>query len=239
MKAKERHQLKENEFAVTTAKVVTAVTENRSRIVAVVLGAVVIGAALTGFFFWRKGQADRAGAMLGIAMDTATAPIAPPSTLPGATQAPGTYATAKARSEAALKLYQDLYTTYPSTDAGLTARYEAAGELLSLSRVSEAETLYNEVIATNSAVYAPMARLALAQAKLVSGKFDEAVKMFTDLAGDRDGAAPVDGVLMQLAQASVKAGKVDEARAAYKRVIDEFGASGYAAEARQRLTALN
>jgi predicted negative regulator of RcsB-dependent stress response len=44
---------------------------------------------------------------------------------------------------------------------------------------------------------------------------------------------------MQLAQASVKAGKVDDARAAYKRVIDEFGDSGYATEARQRLAALN
>jgi hypothetical protein len=97
----------------------------------------------------------------------------------------------------------------------VTAKYEAAGELLSLGRVAEAETLYNEVVATNSSVYAPMARLALAQAKLVGGKYDEAVKMFTDLSGDRDGAAPVDGVLMQLAHH------------AYKRVHDEF-VTGYA-----------
>jgi len=239
MKAKERHELKQNEFAATTAKVMGAVAENRSRVLITVLAAVVLVVAVGGFFMWRKSQADRAGALLGIALDTATSPISPPSTLPGTAQAPGTFPTAKARSEAALKLFQDLAAAYPSTDAGLTAKYEAAGELLSLGRTPEAEALYNEVVATNSRVYAPMARLALAQAKLVGGKYDEAVKMFTELSGDRDGAAPVDGVLMQLAQASVKAGKVDDARAAYKRVIDEFADSGYAAEARQRLAALN
>ena len=46
---------------------------------------------------------------------------------------------------------------------------------------------------------------------------------------------PVDGVLMELARACLKAGKTQDARAAFKRVVDEFPESSYVAEARQQL----
>ena len=53
--------------------------------------------------------------------------------------------------------------------------------------------------------------------------------MLTDLSAQRDGALPVDGVLMELARVCRKAGKTQEARAAFKRVVDEFPESGYVA----------
>ena len=65
------------------------------------------------------------------------------------------------------------------------------------------------------------------------------MKIFTDLSAERDGALPVDGVLMQLADAYTKAGKPQDARAAYKRVVDEFGDSAYISDARQRLGTAN
>lgn len=239
MKAKERHDLKKNEFAASTVRVLEAASAQRGRLVAIGIGAVVVLALGGGVLYWLNGQANKAGALLGVALSTSQAQIAPASTLPGATQVAGTYPTAKARSEAALAAYQGVIAAYPSSDAALTARYEAAGELLSLGRFPEAETAYNEVVATNSKVYAPMAKLGLARVRLMSGKYDDAVKMFTDLSADRDGALPVDGVLMQLAEAYTKAGKPQDARAAYKRVVDEFGESAYISDARQRLVALN
>jgi outer membrane protein assembly factor BamD (BamD/ComL family) len=65
------------------------------------------------------------------------------------------------------------------------------------------------------------------------------VKALTDLAAQRDGALPVDGVLMELARTSLKAGKTQDARAAFKRVVDEFPQSVYAADARQQMAAIN
>ena len=44
---------------------------------------------------------------------------------------------------------------------------------------------------------------------------------------------------MQLARAYVKAGKPTEARAAFKRIVDEFPESNYVAEARLQITSLS
>jgi tetratricopeptide (TPR) repeat protein len=239
MKATERHHLKQNEFAETARRAFAAVTERRRQVLVTALAALVVVVGIAGFMMFRKAKADAAGAMLGVAMAIAQAPITPPSTLPGAAQAPGTYTSEAARSEAALKAYQDVIATHPSTPAALTARYEAAGELLDLGRHAEAETFYSEVAASGSAVYASVAQLGVAQAKVAAGSYDEAVTLLSDLSAARDGSLPVDGVLMQLGQAYEKAGKAQEARAAYQRVIDEFADSAYAFEARQQLATLN
>ncbi len=49
---------------------------------------------------------------------------------------------------------------------------------------------------------------------------------------------PVDGILVQLARTYLKAGKVSDARATFKRVTDEFPNSIYVAEARQEIARL-
>jgi tetratricopeptide (TPR) repeat protein len=235
MKAKERHHLKQNEFAETARAAVGALSAHSRQIVLVLGAAVVLVLAVGGFMMLRQSRANEAGGRLGEAMAIAQATIAPASTLPGSAQAPGTYPSEQARSEAALKAYQAVIAEFPSTPAALTATYESAGELLDLGRPAEAEALFNQVIADGSALYAPMARLGLAQAKLALGQSDEAVKILTDLSGDRDGALPIDGVLMQLAEAYTKAGKSQDARAAYQRIVDEFAESPYAFQARQEL----
>jgi TolA-binding protein len=238
MKSTERHHLKQNEFALTARRTVDAVTENRRPILFAILAIVILGGGVFGFLTLRARGANEAGARLGEAMAIAQSPIAPPSTLPGAQQAPGTYPTETARSEAALKAYQAIIADYPSGPTGITAKYEAAGELLDLGRAAEAETYFNDVITSGEELYASMARLGLAQAKMAAGQHDEAIKLLTDLAANRDSSLPIDGVLIQLAQAYTKAGKTQDARAAYQRVVDEFADSVYAFEARQRLAAL-
>jgi TolA-binding protein len=240
MKARERHQLKENEFAATTARVVAAVSANRDRLVAASLVVVVLAAIGGGYWYWQRRTADRAGAMLGVAMAIVDAQIVPAPTLPGATQQPGTFPTEKARDEASLKALQEVASLYPSTQAGLAARYQVASSLMRLERLAEAEQAFRDVAdRAGSSVYGPVARLGVAETLLAQGKNDDAIKAFSDLAADRDGLLPVDGVLMQLARACAKAGKPQEARAAFKRVVDEFPESSYVADARRELALLN
>ena len=240
MKAQERHQLKKNEVAQTTARIVETFASNRDRILTIsviVLLIVVVGG---GYFYWRHRTSEKAGAMLGVAMAVGQSQIVPAPTVPGATQAPNTYPTERARQEAALKAFQEVAATYPSTDAGIAARYHAAGTLLSLGRLPEAEQAFAEAAArAGSSVYGAMAKLGRAEAMIGQTKYDDAIKALTDLSADRDGALPVDGVLMELARACVKAGKKQEARAAFKRVVDEFPESPYGQAARQQLTMLN
>jgi TolA-binding protein len=239
MKAHERHQLKENEFLKTTVAVTKAVRENRS-VVALGLGAVIVVAAvLGGWMYWRTHRANEAGALLGIAMATAQAPITPAPSLPGATQTPGTFPTEQARADATIKLLTQAADSYPTTSEGIAARYQLGSELLSVGRLDDAQAAFQKVVASGSGVYVPLARLGQAQALMAAGKTDDAITIYTELAAARDSALPVDGLLMELARASQKAGKPQDARAAFKRVVDEFPESTYAADARQQLAALN
>ncbi len=241
MKAKERHHLKQNEFAVTAGRVLATLSEHQRRVRLILLGVLVIVIAVAVVMSVRGRREDRAGEQLGIALAMLDATIAPAPTIPGATQAANTFPTEQARAEAALAAFQRVAEEFPSTDAGLAARYHAAGELLSLGRTTDAVAAYEDVAnrAGGSSVYGPMARLGLAQARAAAGQHDEAIKTLTDLSGERDGALPLDGVLMQLARVSLQAGKPDEARAALRRVVDEFPESGYAADAQQQLSGLN
>jgi TolA-binding protein len=239
MKAGERRHLKENEFAATTLRLMETLRANRDRAVmaAVAIAAVVVIGG--GYAYWHKHTNNEAGALLGVAMSVAQAPIVPPPTVPGATQSPGTYPSDQARQEAAVQAFQQVVTQYPSSAAGLTARYQLGVALMTLGRLPEAEQSFAAVGSqVGSSLYGPMARLGRAEALRAQGKFDDAIKAYTDLAAERDSVLPIDGVLMQLAETCLKAGKTQEARAAFKRVVDEFPDSGYLNEARQRLAAL-
>ncbi len=239
MKAEERHHLKQNEFAITAAKLAGTVAQNRSQVLmiggAVLLVAVVAG----GWFYVQKQKNDAASSALGAAMRVEASQIVPAPTLPGATQQAGTFATEAARTEAAVAAYQKVIDAYPTHDVGLAAKFHLAGLYLSMGRTADAATAYADVASRGgSSLVAGSAKLGQAQALVALGKFDEAIKVLTDLSGQRDGDLPMDGVLMELARVCQRAGKTQEARAAFKRVVDEFPQSGYAGEARQQLATL-
>jgi len=129
--------------------------------------------------------------------------------------------------------------TFPSSIAGVAARYHSAETLLSLGRPDDAQKAYQSVIEkSGTSVYGSMARLGQATVMLASGKADQGIKALEELSAQRDGIVPVDGVLMQLAKAYEQAGKKAEARTTYKRVVDEFPDSPYVANARQQMTLL-
>ena len=148
---------------------------------------------------------------------------------------PGTYQTEQAKLEAALPKFVAAADQFPNTDAGVAARYHAAGILAALGRYAEAEQRYQEVVdKAGRGIYGRTARLGLADAQVAQGKFDPAIKMYQDLTTDSGSQLPVDGVLMQLGRAYAKAGKKDEAARAFNRVVEEFPQSLYAADARAR-----
>lgn len=240
MKANERHQLKQNEFALTTARLLEIATLNVRQIAFGAVGVVLVIALVAAVVAWRGRGRDQAGALLGQAMAVAQSQIAPAATLPGTPQQVGTFPTEQARAEAALKAFNEVASRHAGTLDGTAAAYQAAGELLSAGKATEAEAAYAAISTQEgNAFFGPLARLGRAQALLASGKTDDAVAILTDLSGARDGVLPVDGLLMELGRAQAKAGKTADARAAYKRVVDEFPDSTYAGDARQRMAALN
>ncbi len=239
MKARERHRLKTNEFAIRVAQVTEFIATHRDRVI--VGGLIVVGLVLTGvsYSWYRNKKANEAGALLGAAMTIPDAPIVPAPTVPGATQQAGTYPTPVARAEAGVEAFQKVIEAYPSTVAAVAARYHRAAALMALGRVGEAEQGYQATIdAAGDSVYGPMAKMGQAEALVALGQFDRGLQMFETLAADRDGMLPVDGVLMQLAHAYEKAQRAADARTAFKRVVDEFPESVYVTQAREELARL-
>ncbi len=239
MKSTERHRLKENEVASTVVRLTETYDAYKHQITIGLIAAVVIVAAVGGFLMWRSQAGSQAAAMLADAMTVERAQVAP-APAPGAPAPPsvpaGSYPTEKARNEAALAKFTAVADAYPSSDAGIAARYHAAAMLTALGRHAEAEKRYQEVIdRAGTSVYGQMAKLGKAEAEVAAGKFDGAIAVYRQLSADKEGPLPVDGILMQLGRACDAAGKPAEARQAFQRIVDEFPQSPYSLEAKRAL----
>jgi len=239
MKSTERHKLKENDFARSVAAARDMLTTRQGDIMRIVVAAVVVLAVVAGYTLWRQSRNAKAGAALASGLALFEAPVmpvaAPAPGSPMPVQQPGTFQTEQAKLEAALPKLMEAADAYPTTNAGIAARYYAASALASLGRFGEAEQRYQEVVdRAGSRIYGRTARLGLADAQAAQQKFDSAITIYRELSTDPNSQIPVDGVLMALARAYMQAGRADEAARAFSRIVDEFPQSVYAADARRQ-----
>lgn len=240
MKRTERHRLKENEFARTVAHARDAIEKRQRAIALFALAVVVLLVVLGGFTWWRYSQNANANEMLASALAVHEAPVVPiPEPAPGSpapVQQPGTYPTERARLDAALPGFLEAADRYPNTDAGIAARYHAAGILARLGRYAEAEEQYSRVAErAGSSIYGRTARLGLAEVQVAQGNYDGAIDIYTEISRDPGSQIPVESVLMQLGRAYTQAGRKEEAVRAYTRIVDEFPQSLYAPDARREM----
>ncbi len=242
MKRTERHHLKENEVAEWVMHAKDTFEQNRSAIVYGGVAVVVVIVGLLGYAAWRQNVEANSREQLAAAMAIAEAPVtAPAAPEPGkpAVQSPGTFLTEKARLEAALPKLKAAADAYPGTDAGTIARYREASALVALGRIDEGIKQYQIVADQGKGVYSVMARLGIAEAEVLAGKFDQAISAYKDISVKNAEDVPLDGVLMGLARAYQQAGKAADARQTFKRIIDEFPQSGYVPSARKELDSLD
>lgn len=240
MKRTERHHLKENEFAEWLAQTKSWFDANQKLVTYAGVGALVVAVAALALVGYRQMSAGRATAALAEAMGIAEAPVVPP--LPAEegkfpVQQPGTFPSERARLDAALPKLLAVADGYAGSEAGLMAGYRAASALVAAGRLPEAIDRYTQVAEGSTGMQQAMARMGLAQAQLVSGEYDKAIAAFTELSSADAGDVPVDGVLMQLARAYRLAGKAEDARKTFKRVVEEFPQSPYVAAARREAEA--
>jgi TolA-binding protein len=243
MKRSERHHLKENEVSVSVARAWELATENRQQVIAGGLLVAVIVAALAGFLWWRQRVDSESRTLLADALAVADAPVAPPA-VPGPDgkippPQPGSFVSEQAKLQALLPKLDAVAAKYPSTPAGLTARYKAAATLVGMGRPADAIPKYQAVIAkAGEGVYGVMARLGLAEAQQAAGQADAAIATYREVLDKRSDGMPTDAVLMELGRACASAGKTADAKQAFKRITDEFPQSAYAPLAKRELDKL-
>jgi tetratricopeptide (TPR) repeat protein len=174
-----------------------------------------------------------------IAVQSPVQPPAPDAN--GKVQQPtGTYPTVNARAEAALQKLTQVANDYPSTQAGIAARYYAASALSMLGRASEAAARYQEVVdrAGTKNFYGRMAQLGTVEAQVQAKQYDQAIAKAQALADASDESLPRDAVLMELGRAYAAAGKKAEAKQTFDKVIAEFPESAFLDEAKAAITNL-
>jgi TolA-binding protein len=238
MKTKERHHLKENELGKLARQARETVETRRSETVTVVaVGAVVVVLALA-YFGWRERVQSKAHGLLAQAMAVQDARVGPPPA-PGTPAAGLYFPTERERSQAALTKFKIAADAYPSTDAGIYARYQEGATSVALGSTPAGIAAYEQVIKqSGDGFYGQMARLGLAEAQARSGQYDAAITTFKDLAQRKDGPLPVDGILMQLGRTYLEAGKKADAQQTFNRIVEEYPESPFTGDARKEIDAL-
>jgi TolA-binding protein len=238
MKTTERHHLKENELRNFAVQAGQTMAERRKETTGLIVAALVIAALGIAYFGWREHVQTKAHGLLAQAMAVQDARVGPPPA-PG-TPAGGLYfPTERERSQAALTKFKTAADAYPSTDAGVYARYQEGATSLALGSTPGAITAYEQVIKeSGDNFYGQMARLGLAEAQVRAGQYDPAINTFKELAQRKDGPLPVDGILMQLGRTYLEAGKRADAQQTFNRVVEEYPESPYTGEARKEIETL-
>jgi TolA-binding protein len=238
MKRTQRQHLKENELAQLAASARDIFEDRRKQIVPVTIAIVVVAAVAFGYFAYRGRVEARAHTMLAEAMVVDEARVGPPP----ATGQPASglsFATEREKHQAALTKFKAVADEYPSTDAGLFARYREATTYMALGVPASAAQSFQQVIDRGgTSIYAQMARLGLAEAQAQTGQYDPAINTFKDLAQHKDGQVPVDGVLIRLGRTYLDAGKRTEAEQTFNRLVQEYPDSPFSADARRELDQL-
>jgi TolA-binding protein len=243
MKGSERHRLKENALSHVLGDASARFQENRSTFgLAVGILALVLVAGI-GYWAWTTRSENRAQALLGDAIVIMQAPVddPKPGAKPGAKPGVSSYPTIQARAEAALAKFAEVYNAYPSTDAGIAARYYAASALGMLGRHEEAASRFREVAdrAGTNSFYGRMAQLGVVETSAQAKKYDDAINAAQALVNNTsDDTIPRDALLMQLSRVQAAAGKKADAKQTLDKVIAEFPDSPYVEEAKRMLAEL-
>jgi tetratricopeptide (TPR) repeat protein len=238
MKRTERRHLKDNELANLAQRSRRVVEERSGQVTAVIVALAVIAAAAIGYYAWRSSVQGRAHALLAEAMTVQEAPVGP-ATDPDAPDKGLRFSSEHEKAQALLTKLKVVADEYPSTDAGVLARYREGATWMALDGPSQAATAFQSVIdRAGNSIFGQMARLGLAEAQARTGQFDQAIATYKELAERKDSQLPVDGILMQLARTYLNAGKQTDAQQTLNRLVQEFPESQFTAEARQQLDSL-
>jgi tetratricopeptide (TPR) repeat protein len=194
---------------------------------------VLVGAALLVQNF-RARQDASAQASFSKAIETFRAPLAT-ELAPGAEQPATTYATSEEKYRKALSEFEAVEKS-SSGEMRQRARYYAALSRVELGELQAAEKSLSELAGRKDKddLVPSLARLALADLHRRSGQAPKSIDAYRQMLDDTSFLLPRDHVLLKLAAAQEEANRLEEARASYERLVQEYPGSVYAGEARQR-----
>jgi TolA-binding protein len=234
MKKELRKQIKQDELRTGLGLAAGWVSTHRDEVRVTVIALAVLGLAAVGLGSYRSHRQASAEKAFEEALTIYHAPVAGE---PDPVQMGGTvYATAAEKYQKAGAAFAEVGKRYGSSATGRRARYYAALSNLELGKTQEAEAELKDLASGgDDPLVRGLSRLALADLHRGAGRFDEAAEGYRRIVDDSGSAVPRDHALMRLASALEEARRTPDALASYRRLIDQFPASPYAAEARRKV----
>ena len=234
MKRELKRQIKQDELrsGLETAAL-WAREHSREVQVTVVTLLVLLGAVFVVQSF-RARQDAQAEATFSRAIETYHAPVAA-ELPPGAERPARTYATREEKHRKALAEFEAVEKS-ASGEIRQRARYYAALSRLELGDLEAAEKTLAELAGRkdDDDLVPSLARLALADLHRRNGQPQKAIDAYRQMVDDSSFLLPRDYALLKLGASQEEANRLEEARASYERLFQEYPGSVYAGEARQR-----
>lgn len=210
-KKKRARELQHDKFRDTAGKIFDRVgdrLEGKGQAILYGLAGVVLVAVLVGFWVsWSSRKDEEARRALGRAIAIANTPVATTSPEPIATGP--TFASEQERAQKAIDEFQKVAAKY-GDPYKTEARYFIATNLLYIDR-DKAMNELAEVSKASVVEAATLAKFALAQAKEADWKFDEAARLYSELAAQNTLVVTPATANLRLAAVYEKQGKKNEA----------------------------
>ncbi len=218
-KKKRARELQHDRFRDTAMSVFERfgdVLEGKGRAILYGIAAVIVAAALIGFYLkWSHRKTDEARRALGRAIAIATTPVG----ATGAANAGGpSFTSEQERARKAIEEFEKVAAKY-GDPYHTEARYFVATNQLYVEREKGISELA-ELTKSSLSDVAILSKFALAQAKEADAKYDEAAKLYAEIAGLKSTIVTSENANFRLAMVYLKQGKKKEAADVLFQIAD-------------------
>jgi TolA-binding protein len=240
VRAETRHQLKQDAFSRVTIgaaeKTAHWSVEHRNTLaVAAIVVVVVVGAAAGGWYYLNA-QDEKASFDLAVGVRTLEMQIRPAG-IPAQPDFPS-FASAKERSDAAKKQFQEIVDKYPHTRTADMARYMLGVTAASAGDNAAAESSFKTVAANGGKELASVAKLALAALYGNTNRTKDAVALYEELINKPTASVSKATAQLQLAELYQNSNQPLDAKRLYEEIKKENPGPEAVQIATQKLAAL-
>ena len=240
MRAETRHQLKQDAFSRVTIgaaeKTAHWSVEHKSTLTIAIAAFVVIVAAVVGGWYYLSTQNEKASFEFSQAVRTMDTPLRP-AAQPAQPDVP-TFTSAKERTQAAQKQFQDIASKYPHTRTADMARYFLGVSAADLGDNTTAERYFKDVASEGNRELASMAKLALASLYGNTSRTKDAVAIYQELIAKPTTSVSKVSAQLQLAELYQDSNQPLDAKRVYEEVKKSNPTSEAGQLATQKLAAL-
>ena len=235
MDTQTRHALKQDKFVTATTSGLEWVGENRGTVLLWIGAAVVaLGLLIAGIVVYYSRSAA-ANNLLGQALTIYETPIAQP----GQPIEPGmkTFPSAADRAKVAYPLFSEAAAKYSWLNAGHMALYFSGMSQIDMGNAAAGEADLKKASDSGNDNIRALAKLALANEYVQTGKSMEAEALYKDLIQHPTTTVPKSAAQLQLASLYLTT-HPNEAKKLYAKIVDQDKQSAAAEIAQQKLTSL-